>query len=129
MRDVFRSTWYLLVTSVMGIAWATCLLSLLATGVSTLVVVIGAFVLIATARLLVEHGANVDAIDTYGDTPIVLASWRGYTDVVNLLLDNDADVPVDGHRGEQLIQYSAEKGLDRLMTRLVDGGAAYLRIR
>ena len=32
-------------------------------------------------------------------------------------------VPVDGRRGLQLIRYSAEKGLDRLMAWLVEGGA------
>jgi len=75
------------------------------------------------AQLLVEHGADVDAIDTFGDSPIVLAAWRGYAEIVDLLLDNNVDVPVDGRRGTQLIQYSAEKGLDRLMARLVEGGA------
>jgi len=75
------------------------------------------------ARLLVEHGANVDALDTFDDSPIVLAAWRGFASVVDLLLDHDAEVPVDGDRGVQLIKYSAERGLDRLMTRLVEGGA------
>ena len=52
MRDALRGSWYLLVTSLIGIAWASFLLSLLATGVGTLVVVVGAFVLIATTRLI-----------------------------------------------------------------------------
>ncbi len=52
MRDTLRATWYLLVTSVVGIAWASLLVSLLATGVGTLVIVVGAFILMATARLV-----------------------------------------------------------------------------
>ena len=75
------------------------------------------------ARLLIEHGADINALDIFGDSPIVLAAWRGYKAIVNLLLDHNAEVPVDGHRGLQLIRYSAKKGLERLMKKLVTGGA------
>ncbi len=52
MRDALRGSWYLLVTSVVGIAWASLLLSLIAAGIGTLIVAIGAFVLIGTAELV-----------------------------------------------------------------------------
>ncbi len=52
MRRAISASWYLLVTSVVGIAWASLLVSLLATGLGLLLVVVGAFVLIATARLV-----------------------------------------------------------------------------
>ncbi|MDJ0770112.1 MAG: sensor domain-containing protein [Ilumatobacter sp.] len=52
MREALRGTWYLLVTAVVGIAWASCLVSLLAAGIGLLVVVVGVFVLIATADLI-----------------------------------------------------------------------------
>ncbi len=50
MREAARSTWYLLVWSLVGIAWGSVLVSLLATGLATLVIVVGGFVLIGTAR-------------------------------------------------------------------------------
>jgi len=75
------------------------------------------------ARLLVQHGADVNALDIFDDSPIVLAAWRGFAAIVNLLLDEGADVPADGHSGRQLVRYSAERGLDRLMKVLVDRGA------
>ena len=52
MSETLRGSWYLLVTSVIGIAWASTLVSLLATGVGTLVVVVGAFILLVTPRLV-----------------------------------------------------------------------------
>ena len=52
MSETLRGTWYLLITSVIGIAWASALVSLLATGVGTLVIVVGAFILLVTARLV-----------------------------------------------------------------------------
>ena len=61
MREALRASWYLLVTSVIGIAWATLLVTLLATGVGTLIIVIGVFVLIATARLV--HWVETEEVE------------------------------------------------------------------
>ncbi len=47
----------------------------------------------ATARLLIEHGASVDAKTSRGRTPLLLASaGNASTDVVSLLIDKGANV-------------------------------------
>jgi ankyrin repeat protein len=42
---------------------------------------------LATTKLLVEYGANVDAKDLHGNTPLHVAGVRGLTDVVRFLLE------------------------------------------
>jgi len=52
-----------------------------------------------TARLLLEHGANIEAVDEEGTTPLIRAASRGRTHVVNLLLEKGADVEARNSRG------------------------------
>jgi hypothetical protein len=43
-------------------------------------------------KLLLDHGANVNAKDTfYGETPLGWAAYRGHTQIVKLLLDKGAE--------------------------------------
>ena len=42
------------------------------------------------ARLLLDRGANVNASDRFGDTPLTLAARRGFTSVVDLLVERGA---------------------------------------
>lgn len=74
------------------------------------------------AQLLIKYGAKINLLDRFGDTPIILAAWKGFGAIVNLLLDNNADVPVTGENGRELLTYAAENGLDRLFAAMVDGG-------
>jgi ankyrin repeat protein len=73
------------------------------------------------AALLVRYGANINARDRFGDTPLVLAAWRGFSGIVNLLLDSGAEVEITGDNSEELLNYSVEKRLDRLFSKLVEG--------
>jgi len=47
------------------------------------------------ARFLIENGADVNAAGPSAATPLYNAAYRGYLDLIGLLLDNGADV--DGH--------------------------------
>ena len=38
-----------------------------------------------SCRLLLEHGADVDAVDTKGRTPVVLAIHAGHVEAIELL--------------------------------------------
>jgi len=55
---------------------------------------------VALARLLVAHGAKVNMQDKQGNTPLVVAVFRGDHELMKLLLANGADVnarrPLDG---------------------------------
>jgi ankyrin repeat protein len=53
----------------------------------------------AAAELLIAKGANVDAKDNGGVTPLRLAAASGHKDIVELLLEKGADVNVTDNQG------------------------------
>lgn len=44
------------------------------------------------AKMLIKNGANVNAKNSYNDTPLHVAAENGYDDIVNLLIENGANV-------------------------------------
>ncbi|MDZ4767465.1 MAG: ankyrin repeat domain-containing protein [Chloroflexota bacterium] len=46
----------------------------------------------AGARTLIADGANVSEIDAKGDSPLIIAAYKGYTEIVRLLLEAGANV-------------------------------------
>ena len=75
----------------------------------------------ASARILLNAGADINAADKYGDTALSLAAWRGKLEVVDLLLDKGAGVPASGDRWKRLLSESASHGLTKLFRRLTEG--------
>jgi ankyrin repeat protein len=75
------------------------------------------------ARLLLEQGADVNAVDRGDDTPLTLSAWRGFRELTDLLLENGAETDARGPAGRFLLSCAAEKGLPRLFTILAEGGA------
>lgn len=61
------------------------------------------------ARLLIEHGADVNAKDKYGTTPISEATLQGHFDIVRLLLENGA-VDVTTQYGNSLLELAVVRG-------------------
>lgn len=75
------------------------------------------------ANVLLEAGALVNVRDEGGETPLDLAAWRGFADLVHLLLDAGAELPPAGSaEAQNLAMFAAEKGLDRLFHLCVDAG-------
>ena len=75
------------------------------------------------ASLLIEAGAEVNVRDRGGESPLDLAAWRGFAELVDLLLDEGAELPPPGStQGQYVAMFAAEKGLDRLFGMSVDAG-------
>jgi ankyrin repeat protein len=75
------------------------------------------------AQVLIDAGAEIDARDRSGQSSLDLAAWRGFADLVNLLLDHGAELPPPATRDRQMITvFAADKGLDRLFNLCVDVG-------
>lgn len=72
----------------------------------------------ATARILLEAGADIEAGDKFGDDALGLAAWRGKADFVDLLLDKGARVPDQGRKWGQELYLAASQGLTSLFRRL-----------
>ena len=51
---------------------------------------------LASARLLVTAGANVNDVDAWGVSVVAMAAHSGFTDLVEFLLDTGADVNASG---------------------------------
>ncbi|MFH1197137.1 MAG: ankyrin repeat domain-containing protein [bacterium] len=80
-------------------------------------------------KLLVESGANINAKDIFGDTPLTLTAWRGFEDIVNYLLDNNAEFTTEGNEGIKLLSFAVDKRLWKLYNQMIDkGGDAFLKI-
>jgi len=47
---------------------------------------------IATVQELIQKGIDVNELDANQDAPLVIAAYKGYTDIVRLLLEAGADV-------------------------------------
>jgi ankyrin repeat protein len=76
-----------------------------------------------TLRLLISYGADVNAADSSGWSPILLAAWRPYKDAVNVLLEAGADLMVNTPKGERLLAYAAV-GLEKLFDAMVERKAS-----
>ena len=75
-------------------------------------------------HLLLNAGANVNATDNSGRTALTMATLRGHTDIVTLLLDHqDIDVNVKDFFGYTPLIVAADKGDKDVVKMLLDKGA------
>lgn len=47
---------------------------------------------LSTVQKLIQNGADVDELDANRDAPLVMAAYKGYNQIVKLLLESGADV-------------------------------------
>lgn len=73
-------------------------------------------------KTLLEGGADVNSIDNSGWSSLRLASWRGYKEVVDILLDHEAQLPTQNEELIELLSTSAQKGLVRIFRSVVESG-------
>ena len=74
-----------------------------------------------TARVAIELGADVDATEEAGDTPLLTAAWFGDADIVQLLLSHDAAVDAISPKGEIVIDDGARQALSNGKSLLAAG--------
>jgi len=61
---------------------------------------------VETARYLVEHGADVNAVGEFGWTPLHAASYQGLTDVIELLVSKGAKTETKDKLGQTPLSIS-----------------------
>jgi len=81
---------------------------------------------IAQTHLLIERGADVNVVAARsGMTPLMCAASNPATEpeLLDLLLDADADIEARSLRGETVLFYAARSGNSRVVERLLERGA------
>jgi len=82
---------------------------------------------IETVRILVEAGSNINTTDYSEDTPLSIAAWRGFSEIVDYLLEKNAKFSTLGEEGIKLLTYAADKRLWNLYYALIQkGGEEFL---
>lgn len=65
-------------------------------------------------RESLDGGANVDAQDKYGYTPLMLVSLNGFSSIADLLLQYGADMHIRNKFGAHASMYAALKGHEEI---------------
>ena len=88
-----------------------------------------------TAKVLIAHGADIDARSFRGETPLLLASQRGQTDVVSSIIeviknskvsgadDMDQSINAQDDDGYTALHCAASQGYISVLGLLIDAGA------
>ena len=72
---------------------------------------------------LLKKGADKDALNNRGHTPLINAAFRGRLPSVETLLTQGADVNISGDDGSTALLYAAERGHHGIVEALLAGGA------
>ena len=75
------------------------------------------------ARLLLEHGADLNARTNRGETPLYIAAADGMAEVVRVLLEHGANVGVEDNGGMTPYQAASARGHNEIMKLLSEHGA------
>jgi ankyrin repeat protein len=78
---------------------------------------------VAMAKLLLEHGAHVDARDPSGATALHWAAERGNLDVMHVLIDSKAGVDVQNRQGITPLMSAASHAQPGAVRLLIASGA------
>jgi ankyrin repeat protein len=77
----------------------------------------------ASVKLLLAEGAEVDARDEIGKTPLIIAADKGYFPIVQLLIQNGADINAQHNLHWTALMFAAGKGHSAIVKLLVENGA------
>ena len=72
----------------------------------------------------IKAGANVNAKDNeYGNSALMLAAWKGHTEIVNALIKARAEVNAKDKDGRTALMCAAENGRTETVNALIEAGA------
>jgi len=79
---------------------------------------------LVAAKKFSAEGADVNAADSSGRTPIIEAAWAGHLDVVKFLIEKDAAVDTADKAGYTALMRASEDGHLPVVTYLLGKGAS-----
>ena len=78
---------------------------------------------VKAASMLIEHGANLEALNSYKQTPLYLAVVEGHVEVVRMLIGHGADVASMGSYENTPLHAASWKGHVEVARMLIERGA------
>jgi uncharacterized protein len=75
------------------------------------------------ARALLQSGANINALDRYGQTALMLAAHRGHEALVETLIEHGADLNVTASYRLSALMLAVVAGHPGIARRLASAGA------
>jgi hypothetical protein len=76
----------------------------------------------ALVESFLEMGADVDARDEFGQTPLMIAVSQGHFDTVRVLIEGGADVTATDTEGQRVLSFADD---DEIVELLIEAGATY----
>ncbi|HUU18847.1 MAG TPA: ankyrin repeat domain-containing protein [Sedimentisphaerales bacterium] len=77
----------------------------------------------ARVKSLIEDGADVNAENISGETPLHTAAATGHSEMAELLIAKGADVNAENRQGETPLKFAADKGHKEIVELLIENGA------
>ena len=74
-------------------------------------------------KLLIDKGANINLVNNYQSTALLIASFHNKIEMVKLLIENGADINVVNHNNHTALTHVVIYGTKELIKLLVDNGA------
>ena len=75
------------------------------------------------ARLLIDHGVNMESRNEFDNTPIVTAAFEGHLEIVKLLLEQGIDINSKGGKGYSMLHFAVEDFNFEIVEFLLEKGA------
>ena len=82
--------------------------------------------MLGTTEYFIQKGADVNAKDKDGNTPLHLAAMNGKIDVAKVLLKHNADVNAKNNEGRTALHYATDFNHRDLVELLLAHGASIL---
>ncbi|KAL7815057.1 hypothetical protein V8C44DRAFT_325221 [Trichoderma aethiopicum] len=77
----------------------------------------------AVAQLMIDEGADLEARDGFGLTPLSWAAYQGHETIIKLLVDKGASLKAKNLNGQTPLLLAADQGHKAIVKLLVDKGA------
>ena len=75
--------------------------------------------------IIAEDGSLVNATSQYGDTALIWAAYKGYTEIVKSLLEKDADVNAKDNNGHTALIWAVVNGHTEIVKSLLANNADF----